>query len=85
MKFYKKILVDAFRFGFNSIPDWFVDDVEKGHIIIKHPGKSNYYCLVKTEWGPTKCEPGDHVVKNTDGELSVVSHDAFNQHFDLAQ
>ena len=78
MKFRKKpVIIEAFRMGIDPIPDWFMDEVSGGNIIllgdreISSPFDHNHKTMadIMTLEGVVRAEHGDYVIKGVKGEV----------------
>lgn len=63
----KPIAIEAFRFGYDSVPDWF-------EYKVKRPDGST---VVKTLEGTMICRRGDWIIKGVRGECYPCAHDIF--------
>ncbi len=67
-KFVKKpIIIDAFQFYIDSMPDWFMNKVSSNDVILKKCDFNKYtiqeaYCEIKTSEGIMTCNGGDYVI-----------------------
>lgn len=81
MKFRKKpVVIEAFRFGFDSRPDWFCDKVSTNDVITDESG-----CVIRTLEGQMVGLIGDWVIKGIKGELYPCKHDIFLATYELAE
>ena len=73
-KFRKKpVVIEAFRMGIDSRPDWFQNRVTQGEITThivdgtvndENPFEGNFtYCLIKTSEGEMMGDYGDYIIK----------------------
>lgn len=73
-KFIKKPLeIEAFRFEFDDVPEWFTGD---GVEIVE--SKEDFYCLIRTLEGTMRGEIGDYIIKGIKGEIYPCKADVFN-------
>lgn len=86
MKYRKKpVDVDAFCFGIDNMPDWFMDRVTKDDIILQ-PG-SNYdikslVAHINTLEGVMTAHYGDFIIKGVAGEVYSCKPDIFEATYD---
>lgn len=86
MRYRKKpVVVEAFRFGSDSIPDWFMDRVSSNDVILYNCGSqytSDPYCCIKTLEGVIRCDCGDYVIQGVNGELYPCKSDIFEKTYE---
>lgn len=69
MKFRKKpVIVEAFKFYVDNIPDWFMDKVSSNDIILRNCDYNKYsieeaYCEINTLEGVMIGRGGDYIIK----------------------
>lgn len=81
MKFRKKpVVIEAFKLGHDSIPDWFMDHVTDLSVILHlergHPPVSGYADIVTLE-GTMRADSGDYVIMGVKGEIYPCKPDIF--------
>lgn len=78
MKYRKKpVEVEAFQFGKDEYPFWFLCRLGKNNIIIKDD------CIyIKTLEGTMKADTGDFIIKGVKGEIYPCKPDIFNQTYE---
>ena len=75
MKYRKKpIVIEAFRFYIDPIPDWFMDKVSSGEVTLRRCDHEQYdiseaYCEIKTLGVVMKASVGDYIIKGVQGEI----------------
>lgn len=75
MKYIKKpIVVEAFRYGFDEKPEWFLNS--------KLIDESNNFCKIKTLEGIMIANSGDWIIKGIKGELYPCKHEIFQDSYD---
>lgn len=89
MKFRKKpVIIEAFKFYVDNMPDWFMDAVTRNDVILHN---CNYYhgysieeayCEIKTLEGTHRCNGGDYVIKGVKGELYPCKPDIFEMTYE---
>lgn len=86
MKYKKKpVVVEAFRFGSDSMPDWFMDRVTSNDVILYNCGShytSDPYCCIKTLEGVMRCDCGDYVIQGVNGEIYPCKSDIFEKTYE---
>jgi hypothetical protein len=96
MKYRKKpIVIEAFRMGIDSRPDWFRSEVTKDRIII-HPtndgindgGPWNHRktcCTIKTLEGKMRGDYGDYIIRGVQGEIYPCKPDIFEATYEAVE
>lgn len=80
MKYVKKpIVIEAFRYGFEQIPEWCIDNPDIYHCA----SASIDYMLIKTLEGEMKAMPGDWIIKGIKNELYPCKDDIFKATYEL--
>lgn len=88
MKYRKKpVVIEAFQFYVDNIPDWFMDAVSNNTVILHNCNYKRYsineaYCEIKTLEGVHRCNGGDYVIKGIKGELYPCKADIFKQTYE---
>lgn len=87
MKYRKKpVVIEAFRFSIDSIPDWFMDEVTKNNIILYgEKYKPLKYCEIKTLEGIMRGDAGDYIIRGVNGEIYPCKPDIFNKTYEVAE
>lgn len=85
----KPIVIEAFRYGIDSRPDWFDTKVTSNEIIT-YVGtdirdSSQYYCEIKTLEGIMRGNCGDYIIKGVKGEVYACKPDIFEMTYELAK
>ena len=87
MKYKKKpVVIEAFRFGYDSIPPWFVEAVHNG--IVKHesipsPFGTTFVLQINTLEGVMTAHHGDYIIKGVVGELYPFKPKIFEETYEL--
>ena len=89
----KPIVIEAFRMGIDTWPDWFTDQISKNKITIHRVGEigqkvssldhSKIKCKIKTLEGEMKGAYGDYIIKGIKGEVYPCKPDIFEQTYNL--
>lgn len=88
MKYRKKpVVIEAFQFYVDNMPDWFMDAVSNDEVILYNCDLKRYtideaYCRIRTLEGWHWCNGGDYVIKGIKGELYPCKADIFNQTYE---
>lgn len=72
----KPVIIEAFRFGFEDEPYWFIEYCEDNDVFIRR-GSWGGFCYINTIEGKMKAEIGDYVIKGVKGELYPCKPDIF--------
>lgn len=84
----KPVVIEAFRYGMDSRPDWFDTKVTSNEIIT-YVGtdirdSSQYYCEIKTLEGIMRGNCGDYIIKGVQGEVYPCKPDIFEMTYEIA-
>lgn len=81
MKYRKKpVEVEAFKFGTDPIPQWFLDKIiDKGVYIGFDCPDEPYYAIIRTLEGPYHASYGDYIIKGIQGELYPCKPDILRE------
>ena len=88
MKFRKKpVVIEAFKIGIDSIPDWFMDAVTNGIVALNFSSIGFYhddgtYADIKTLEGTMRASFGDYIIKGIKGEIYPCKPDIFEQTYE---
>lgn len=75
MKYRKKpVVIEAFRFYIDPMPDWFMDKVSSGEVTLPRLDYERYSiskdcCEIKTLGVAMKASVGDYIIKGVQGEI----------------
>jgi len=89
MKYRKKpVEIEAFKFGIDSIPDWFMDKVSTNEIILR-PKDNSWrsqlsHCEIKTLEGAMTGQYGDWIIRGVKGEIYPCKPDIFTMTYEPA-
>lgn len=84
MKVIKKpIIVEAFQYGFDFMPDWFMDKVLGGDIVLVRSDEGPFYCEIKTLEGIMIAKQGDWIIKGVAGEIYPCKPDIFKATYEV--
>jgi hypothetical protein len=77
----KPVVIEAFRLGHDSMPDWFCD-ARTANVVTTHNRDDRWrggpdYALIRTPEGTMRAEFGDFIVRGIKGELYPVKPDIF--------
>jgi hypothetical protein len=82
MMFRKKpVIIEAFKYIVDPIPDWFMDKVSSNEIILRN-NTATPHCEIKTLEGIMKGEAGDYIIKGIKGEIYPCKPDIFELTYD---
>lgn len=78
MKFRKKpVVIEAFKLGVDSIPDWFMDKVTSDDIRLHGGHRTLENADIKTLEGVMRADFGDFVIQGVKGEIYPCKSDIF--------
>jgi len=83
----KPVVIEAFRFYLDPIPDWFMDKVSSNDVILRNCNYREYsideaYCEIKTLEGTMIGNGGDYIIKGIEGELYPCKSDIFEKTYE---
>jgi len=88
-KFRKKpVVVEAFRLGLESMPDWFLD-ARTANAVTTHNEDGRWrggpdYALIETLEGTHRANFGDYIIQGVKGELYPCKPDIFAATYEIA-
>jgi hypothetical protein len=91
MKYRKKpVVVEAFRFYVDPMPDWFLDQMSDNTVMIYNCDYRRYeldeaYCIIRTLEGPMRGQGGDYIIKGVKGELYPCKKEIFEQTYEKVE
>lgn len=90
MKYRKKpVVIEAFLFGIDNIPDWFMDKVTSNDVTLYSDDmylNSVMWCEINTLEGVMTANYGkDYIVKGVDGELYPCKKDIFEKTYEAVE
>jgi len=83
----KPVAVEAFRFGFETYPDWFIEKVKDNHVII-YADKKNHslssFLIIRTGkiGGDTTGIFGDYIIQDVYGEINRCNPEIFEKTYE---
>lgn len=87
----KPVVIDAFQYGVDRIPDWFMDAVTNSVVTMwscKHPmdkePDTKAYCTIRTLGCDHKARYLDWIIKGVKGELYPCKPDIFEMTYEPA-
>jgi len=88
----KPIIIEAFKFGIDYMPDWFCDARTRNDVITygkktcHDPFEDNLsHATIKTLDGDHRADIGDYIIKGVKGELYPCKPDIFAMTYDLVE
>lgn len=86
MRYRKKaVVIEAFKYGIDSIPDWFMDKVSTNEIILRGEYKDPSHCEIKTLEGTMIGKLGDFIIKGVAGEIYPCKPDIFAKTYEAVE
>lgn len=84
----KPVVIEAFRYGVETFPDWFQEKVSSREIMlyatgVDTKGGPDMWCEIPTLEGRMKGGFGDWIIKGVAGEIYPCKHDIFVKTYDL--
>lgn len=87
-KFRKKpVVIEAFKFYVDPMPDWFMDKVTTNEIILRNCDYNKYeldeaFCRITTLEGIMEGRGGDYIIKGVNGEIYPCKPDIFDKTYE---
>lgn len=91
MKYRKKpVVIEAFKFYVDNIPDWFMDRVSSNDIVLRNCDYHKYpieeaYCEINTLEGVMIGKGGDYIIKGINGEIYPCKPDIFDKTYEKVE
>lgn len=80
-KFRKKpVVIEAFRFRYDTVPDWFEDALDRKDVLICDHGAD-----IHTLEGWHFAKPGDYIIRGVKGELYPCKADIFEMTYEKVE
>lgn len=84
----KPVVVEAFQFYVDGMPDWFMDKVSSCEVTLRKCNYNQYdineaYCEIKTLEGVMTANGGDYIIKGVQGELYPCKPDIFEATYEF--
>lgn len=80
MKYVKKpVVVEAFQFGIDESPEWFMDAYGIKVVFDREPNS----CAILTLEGIMEAREGDMIIKGIQGEIYPCKRDIFDATYDI--
>lgn len=83
----KPVVIEAFKLGHDYIPDWFMNRVSYGDVILHLEGGKppvGGHADIKTLEGIMRAESGDYVICGVKGEIYPCKPDIFEMTYEAA-
>jgi len=78
MKFRKKpVVIEAFWYGYESQPEWFLQARSDGLVV-----DNGDYCVIKTLEGDMRADLSDWIVQGGQGEIYPIKNQIFKMTYD---
>jgi hypothetical protein len=82
----KPVVIDAFRFGYDFSPDWWIDANKKRvATICKDDDSSLMFARINTLEGWHRANLGDYIIRGVKGELYPCKADIFEMTYEEVQ
>lgn len=76
----KPVIIEAFKYGIDHRPDWFMDKVSENKIFTYAT-----YCLINTLEGEMTGSYGDYIIQGVQGEVYPCKPDIFEMTYELVK
>lgn len=74
----KPVVIEAFKYGIDNRPDWFMDKVTED-VIITYPD----HCLIWTLEGRMRGDRGDYIIQGVQGEIYPCKPSIFHETYEI--
>ena len=86
----KPVVIDAFQFYVDPMPDWFMDKLTSNDVTLVKCNYKRYsieeaYCEIETLEGVMIGNGGDYIIKGVMGEIYPCKPDIFEQTYEVAE
>lgn len=86
----KPVVIDAFRFYVDNMPDWFFNKVGTDDIVLMNCDYKKFsikqaYCRIHTLEGTMVANGGDYIVQGIDGEIYPVKKEIFEKTYERVE
>jgi hypothetical protein len=86
----KPIVIEAFKFYVDSMPDWFLDQMSDNTIMIFNCDYNRYgiddaYCTIETLEGTMRGNGGDYIIKGVQGEIYPCKSEIFEATYEKVE
>lgn len=83
----KPVVIEAFKFYVDPMPDWFMDKVTENKAILRNCDYRRYdlseaYCEIETLEGTMIANGGDYIIRGVQGEIYPCKPDMFEQTYE---
>lgn len=86
MKYRKRpVVIEAFQMGVDYIPDWFMDAVSSGKVVLHGAAKDDTSADIDTLEGTMRANYGDFVIRGIAGEIYPCKPDIFKETYEVAE
>ncbi len=91
MKYRKKpVVIEAFQFYVDPMPDWFMDKVTTNEVVLYNCVYGRYsideaYCHIETLEGTMEGRGGDYIIKGVNGEIYPCKPDIFKKTYEAVE
>jgi hypothetical protein len=83
----KPVVIEAFQFYVDPMPDWFMYKVSSNDVILMNCNYNRYdigeaYCKINTLEGVMVGDGGDYIIKGVEGEIYPCKPDIFEKTYE---
>lgn len=79
----KPVVIEAFKFLYDPMPDWFMDRVSDNSIMLVDCHQREGRADIKTLEGVMTANPGDFIIQGVKGEIYPCKPDIFDATYEL--
>ncbi|MED3623252.1 hypothetical protein P4482_09150 [Neobacillus thermocopriae] len=86
----KPVVIEAFKFYVDPMPDWFMKKVIENKIILRNCDYNRYsideaYCEIETLEGVMRGNGGDYIIQGVNGEIYPCKPDIFEKTYEKVE
>ena len=86
----KPVVIDAFKFYVDNMPDWFMDKVSSNEVILMNCNYNRYtideaFCKIETLEGTMFGYGGEYIIKGVQGEIYPCKPDIFKATYEVEE
>jgi hypothetical protein len=86
----KPVVIEAFKFYVDPMPDWFMDKVTTNEVILRNCSYNRFdineaYCEIQTLGGGMICRGGDYIIKDVNGEIYPYDSFIFEKRYEKVE
>jgi hypothetical protein len=85
----KPVVIEAFQFGADNIPEWFSETMKKGLVFLQQGNDikeaKDFFTEFLTTKGVKRAELYDIIIQGTEGDIYVCKPEVFKDTYELVE